>query len=308
MLATAGALPTGPEWGYEFKWDGVRAIVAVTDGRARLFSRNGRAIERSYPEITAWAAQLPAPALLDGEIVALDETGRPSFARLQRRMHVTAPSRALLRAVPVRLYLFDVLRYGAQTALDWPYQRRRALLDGLPLPSGPVDVPPYFTGAQVSADVLAAAEELGLEGVMAKRLDSPYRPGRRSPAWVKVPLLSTAEVVIGGWQPGAGRRSGLIGSLLLGMRDAAGRLCYVGHVGTGFSHAALIELGRRLRPRPDSPFDEPVPREHARHAVWVEPTLVGEVAFRAWTPDRRLRHASWRGLRPDRDPAEARLP
>src|SRR5690606_3917571 len=248
------------------------------------------------------------PALLDGEIVALDDTGRPSFSLLQRRMHALRPSRPLLRAVPIRLYLFDVLQYEAAVTLDWPYQRRRALLDGLTFPPGPVDVPPYWTGPGASEDVLAAAHELGLEGVVAKRLDSPYQMGRRSPDWIKVPLLTTVEVVIGGWKPGAGRRAGTIGSLLMGMHDEAGRLCYVGHVGTGFSDAALRELGRRLRRRAQSPFDEPVPPEHARDAVWVEPEWVGEVVCRTWTRERRLRHPSWRGLRPDRIPEEVRLP
>ncbi|PZM96991.1 MAG: DNA ligase [Actinobacteria bacterium] len=308
MLATAGELPTGPGWGFEFKWDGVRAMVAVERDGVRLLSRNGRAVTASYPELVAWARQLPPPALLDGEIVALDDTGRPSFSLLQRRMHALRPSRPLLRAVPIRLYLFDVLQYEAAVTLDWPYQRRRALLDGLTFPPGPVDVPPYWTGPGASEDVLAAAQELGLEGVVAKRLDSPYQMGRRSPDWIKVPLLTTVEVVIGGWKPGAGRRAGTIGSLLMGMHDEAGRLCYVGHVGTGFSDAALRELGRRLRRRAQSPFDEPVPPEHARDAVWVEPEWVGEVVFRTWTRERRLRHPSWRGLRPDRIPEEVRLP
>ncbi|HEY8533648.1 MAG TPA: non-homologous end-joining DNA ligase [Micromonospora sp.] len=308
MLATAGELPSGPGWGFEFKWDGVRALLAADHRTVRLLSRNGRTVTDSYPELVAWARQLPAPAVLDGEIVAPDPTGRPSFAQLQRRMHVSPPSRLLLRAVPIRLYLFDVLQYGEELTLDWPYQRRRALLDGLTLPPGPVDVPPYWTGAGASEDVLAAAQELGLEGVVAKRLDSPYQMGRRSPYWIKVALLTTAEVVIGGWKPGAGRRAGTIGSLLLGMHDHAGRLCYVGHVGTGFSDAALRELARRLRRRTACPFDEPPPPEHARDAVWVEPEWVGEVVFRTWTPEHRLRHPSWRGLRPDRTPGEVRIP
>ncbi|SDZ16317.1 bifunctional non-homologous end joining protein LigD [Micromonospora pattaloongensis] len=307
MLATAGALPSGAGWGFEFKWDGVRAIVAVADGTVQVISRNGRAVNASYPELVAWAGRLAGPLLLDGEIVALDEAGRPSFSLLQRRMHVTAPGRTLLRAVPVRLYLFDVLQLGAETTMAQPYQRRRAVLEELELPAGPVDVPPHWTGEQASTDLLAAAGELGLEGVVAKRLDSPYQPGRRSASWIKVPLNTTVEVVIGGYKPGGGRRTGLIGSLLLGMYDPDGGLRYVGHVGTGFTHAALVELRRQLRVRPDAPFAEAVPREHARDAVWVEPDRVGEVTFRTWTPERRLRHASWRGLRPDREPAEVLL-
>jgi bifunctional non-homologous end joining protein LigD len=309
MLATAGALPAGPGWGYEFKWDGVRAVAYVAGG-VRLLSRNDRDVTGAYPELMELGDVLAGGrAVLDGEIVALDAEGRPSFAALQRRMHVRTPSAALVHGTPVRFYLFDLLHLDGEDITRRPYHERRAALQELGLAGQRLDTPPYWTG-DAGRDLVTAAADLGLEGVIAKQLDSPYQPGRRSPAWIKVPLNDTVEVIVAGYKPGAGRRAGTIGSLLLGMYDPQGRLSYVGHVGTGFTQAALRDLQQRLNRlrRPDSPFHEPVPREHARHAVWVDPLLVGDVTFRSWTPERRLRHPSWKGLRGDREPAEIRLP
>jgi bifunctional non-homologous end joining protein LigD len=149
-----------------------------------------------------------------------------------------------------------------------------------------------------------------LEGVVAKRLDSRYEPGHRARTWIKIPLRHTQEVIIGGWRPGEGNRAGTIGALLLGVYDETGQLRYAGDIGTGFTDRMLRDLQAMLntRERPSSPFDETVPREHARHAHWTEPELVGEVEYRQWTTDGRLRHASWRGLRPDRNPREIVLP
>ncbi|MEV4546258.1 non-homologous end-joining DNA ligase [Micromonospora echinaurantiaca] len=308
MLATSGGLPGGPGWGYEFKWDGVRAIGYVADG-VRLLSRNDRDVTRAYPELGELARLLSGRrAVLDGEVVALDGEGRPSFAALQRRMHVRAPSAALVGGTPVRMYLFDLLHLDGRDLTSLPYTERRALLQELDLSGQSVDTPPYWTG-DAGRDLATAAADLGLEGVVAKQLDSPYQPGRRSPAWVKVPLNDTVEVIVGGYQPGAGRRAGTVGSLLLGMYDQGDKLAFIGHVGTGFTQAALRDLQQRLDKlrRPDPPFASPVPREHARHAVWVDPVLVGDVTFRSWTPDNRLRHPSWKGLRSDREPTEIRL-
>ncbi|MEV4657296.1 non-homologous end-joining DNA ligase [Micromonospora sp. NPDC049301] len=308
MLATAGALPGGSGWAYEFKWDGVRAIGYVSKG-VRLLSRNDRDITAAYPELGELGQLLTGrQAVLDGEIVALDGKGRPSFSALQHRMHVRAPSAGLVSTTPVRLYVFDLLHLDGQDLTPLPYTERRAALEQLDLSGASVDTPPSWTG-EAGRDLATAAADLGLEGVVAKRLASPYDPGRRSPAWVKVPLNDTIEVVVGGYKPGAGRRAGTIGSLLLGMYDPDDRLTYIGHVGTGFTQTALRDLQGRLNPlrRPDTPFGSPVPPEHARHAVWVEPELVGDVTFRSWTPDQRLRHPSWKGLRSDREPAEIRL-
>jgi bifunctional non-homologous end joining protein LigD len=174
-----------------------------------------------------------------------------------------------------------------------------------------VRTPPFYTDV-AGPDLLAVAADNGLEGVVAKRLNSLYYPGKRSTAWIKTPLRHTQEVIIGGWTEGGGRRSGTLGALLLGVHDQRdGRLRFVGRVGTGFTQAALRDMQAMLeaRARPTGPFDEPIPREDARGAHWVTPDLVGEVEYRQWTPtDNRLRHPSWRGLRPDKSPAEVKAP
>nr|WP_296072211.1 DNA ligase [uncultured Actinoplanes sp.] len=247
-------------------------------------------------------------AVLDGEVVALEPGDRPSFARLQNRMHVATPTAALLHAVPVRYYVFDLLRLDGESVLEFPYARRRELLAGLSLAGTTVRVPTAFTEASGQA-VLHTAELAGYEGVVAKRLSAPYRPGKRSADWTKVPLIRTQEVLIIGWEAGAGRRAGTVGALLLGVHDERGQIRYAGQVGTGFTDAMLRHLQEQLavRERATSPAAG-VPRDHARRARWVEPDMVGEVAFRNWTPDGRLRHPSWRGLRPDRPVTAARRP
>jgi bifunctional non-homologous end joining protein LigD len=306
MLATLGPLPRPPGWGYEFKWDGVRAVIYLDAGRLRVVSRNDREVTDSYPDLRDLLSRFPRRRLvLDAEIVALDPSGAPSFSLLQQRMHVRAPTAALLARVPVQLYVFDLLHQANQSTVDLPYTRRRELLQELTIDDEVARTPPWWTD-EAGDDLMRAAADLGLEGVVAKRLTSPYQPGIRSRFWVKTPLNRTTEVIIGGWAPGEGRRAGLIGSLLLGMYERDGRLTYVGNVGTGFTHQMLTDLARQLRPlrRDTSPFDPPVPRDQARHAHWVEPRLVGEVAYRTLTPDRHLRHPSWRGLRPDRNPEE----
>jgi bifunctional non-homologous end joining protein LigD len=181
-----------------------------------------------------------------------------------------------------------------------PYRERRALLDAAGLAGPNMTVPPWFDGG--GADVLRASRDQGLEGVVAKRTESAYQPDRRSSDWVKVKLTKAQEVVIVGWTPGRGRRQGSIGALLLGVPDNEG-LVYVGRVGTGFTDAMLADLADRLAPlhRDSPPVTGPVPRAQTADARWVEPRLVGEVTFSEWTSDSRLRHPSWRGLRPDKD-------
>ncbi len=306
MLAAAGSLPVGPGWAFEFKYDGVRAVSYVDAAGVQVFSRNRNDVTASYPELRELPALLAGRrAILDGEIVALEPGDRPSFSRLQQRMHNFEPSPALLAAVPVLYYVFDLLVLDGTPTAELPYEQRRALLAGLAVNGDHVRTPAHFADAD-GTTVLKAAELAGLEGVVAKRLDAPYRPGRRSFDWTKVPLIRTQEVIVIGTRPGEGRRAGTIGSLLLGVFDDRDRLAFAGHVGTGFTGAALRELEKQLQPlaRTTPPVPD-VPREHARRAHWVEPALVGEVAFRNWTPDGRLRHASWRGLRPDRVPSAA---
>jgi bifunctional non-homologous end joining protein LigD len=293
MLAVAGELPPDRDrYGLEVKWDGIRAIVRL-DGELKVTGRHGADYTRRYPEISGFGVK---NAAMDGEVVALDRRGRPSFERLQHRMHLTDPEPAMLELYPVTYMPFDLLYLDGTPLFDLTYRDRRLLLDELD-----IGAPPYFPG---ESDLLPATHEQGLEGVVAKRLDSPYRPGVRSPWWVKVKNLSTREVVIGGWKPGKGRRSGGIGSLIMGVYADAG-LTYVGHVGTGFTEAVLDHLYAVLRPLeiPHSPFGGKVPWRNR----WVRPELVGEVAYTMWTDDQRLRHPVWRGLRPDKIPSEVTL-
>ncbi|MFI6535203.1 non-homologous end-joining DNA ligase [Nonomuraea sp. NPDC050547] len=293
MLAMAGDLPAERElYGLEVKWDGIRALIHL-DGGLRVSGRHGAEYTRRYPEISSYGLR---GVIIDGEVVALDHRGLPSFERLQRRMHLTDPEPRMLELYPVTYMPFDLLYLDGTPLFDLPYRDRRALLDELD-----VGAPPYFPG---DSDLLSATHAQGLEGVVAKRLDSPYRPGVRTPWWVKVKNLSTREVVVGGWKPGKGRRAGGIGSLLMGVFTGEG-LTYVGHVGTGFTEATLDELLAMLRPLEiaRSPFVNPVPwRNH-----WVRPDLVGEVAYTMVTDEIRLRHPVWRGLRPDKIPAEVQL-
>lgn len=311
MFASIGDPPVGDGWAVEFKWDGIRALAASTPDGLELTSRNGNDVTGGYPDLAGTAPWTGGvPVLLDGEIVALDAAGRPDFGWLQHRMHVRGPTPELVAAVPVQFFVFDVLQVGGRSLLGETYDVRREVLDGLGLADVPgVAVPPPSVDLP-AARLLEIARAHGLEGVVSKRRRSRYEPGRRSAAWVKSALLRTQEVVIGAWTAGKGRRAGGVGSLLLGAHDASGALRYLGHVGTGFTDAALTDLHRVLAPlahdRP--PFADAVPRPEARDARWVRPVVVGEVVYRRLTHDGRLRHAVWRGLRPDRDAPEIGMP
>jgi bifunctional non-homologous end joining protein LigD len=305
MLASPSTMPPEAEdaqWGYEFKWDGVRAVAAVRGGVLQLTSRKGTPITVRYPEVATLPKSLTGhDAVLDGEIVLLDDAGRPDFGALQNRMHRTGPEVPKLAAArPVTYLVFDLLSWDGEDLLDRPYAERRSRLDELGIAGHRWVTTPWFEGG--GADVLAASQENRLEGVVAKRLTSVYRPGVRSPDWRKIKNVRAQSVVVGGWRPGQGRRSGGIGSLLFGVPDDEGRLIYAGHVGTGFSDQDLDDLHRMLTPRKGSPFHGTLPREITRDAHWVEPDLVGEVAFSEWTADRRLRHPAWRGVRDDLEP------
>lgn len=305
MVATlADALPADDErWAYEMKWDGVRAVVHVEGGRATAWSRNDIDITNTYPELRAMAESMGSTqAVLDGELVALDPDGRPSFELLQPRMHVSGAARIrrLTVTVPVTYFIFDVLHLDGRSTMSAPYRERRALLEDLDLSGPSWRTPPAWFGGGPA--VLAAAREQNLEGVVAKQIESAYQPGARSRSWLKIKNLRTQEVLIAGWRPGQGRRADGIGSLLLAIPTADG-LRYAGKVGTGFTTAALQDLQRRLGPLATnlSPLGDEVPRADARGAHWVRPELVGEVRFTEWTRDGRLRHPAWRGLRPDKN-------
>ncbi|WP_395244597.1 ATP-dependent DNA ligase [Agromyces sp. MMS24-K17] len=309
MLATpgdVGRLP-GDDWALEWKWDGVRILARTEGDAARLGSRNGRDETARYPEFARLGAALRADALVDGEIVALDEEGRPSFGLLQRRMNVADPREiaALVASVPVRLLLFDVLEVAGTSTVDEPYAQRRARLERLVRPGSgvPVEVPALADGD--AADALAEAEALGLEGLVAKRRASRYRPGVRSDDWRKLKVTRTQEVVIGGYRRGTGTRTGRIRSLLVGLPRDDGRLDYAGRVGSGLGERTLDALLAALRPLEvdTSPFAA-VPAPDAVDAQWVEPLVVAEIEFGEWTGTGVARHPRWRGLRPDREPGE----
>lgn len=300
MLAVTGELPSGPDWAYEFKWDGVRAISDTAAGTTRLYARSGTEITAAYPELTALGSQVP-DAVLDGEVVVLTDQGLPSFTALAERMHVRDRARAarLAAALPVTYMIFDVLRLGGEDLTGWPYEDRRDALERLGLGGPHWAVPPVFPDGPTT---YAVAGEHGLEGVVAKRRASVYRPGVRSPDWVKVKLEVTADFVIGGWRPGARK----IGGLLIGVPVAGGRLAFRGRVGGGIGSAAERQLLRVLEPlrTGSSPFAGDVPREDARGAIWVRPEIVVEVKYGQRTPDGRLRFPRFLRLRPDRTPEE----
>lgn len=298
---------SSPSW-VEVKWDGIRAIGSWSAGRMRMHARSGIDITARYPELTADGAPfLPVDdAIVDGEVVAFDAQGRPSFSLLQNRMHLTRPreiEREVIRT-PVVYLLFDLLRLDGHDLTGMPLRQRRTLLQDLASDlDAPVRVPPVFDDVDAAWE---ASDEFGLEGVVVKDPASRYRPGVRSPSWLKLKHTRTQEAVIVGIRPGKGDREGAIGSLLLAVPDTAGgALRYVGRVGTGFSERILQDLQGTLAPlRIDTAPLEGVPALDASDALWVRPELVGEVEFANWTPDGSLRHARWRGLRSDKTPAE----
>jgi len=311
MLAVTGPAPRDPDhWALEMKWDGVRALAYIERGQVRLMSRTERDITVAYPELARLgAATIPTShkqLLLDGEIVVFGEGGWPEFEALQPRMHVGSASQAALLAgqTPVTYLVFDLLQLDGRPLLDLEYTQRRALLEELALAGPYWQTPPWFPGGDFDA-VRSVSLAHGMEGVVAKRLDSRYVPGVRTGSWRKIKNVRTQEAVVAGYKPGKGNRTGQVGSLLIGVNDASG-LVYAGHVGTGFTDETLRLLGDRLRPlrRPDSPFDGPVPPEHARPAVWVEPRLVVQVSFDRWTKAGRMRAPVYKGLRDDIDPSD----
>ncbi|HET9162820.1 MAG TPA: DNA ligase D [Solirubrobacterales bacterium] len=304
MLARLSQLPASDEgWAVEVKWDGVRAIAYCRPGRLELQSRNLNDITAQYPEVRRLSRQLGArDAVLDGELVAFDEQGRPSFERLQQRIHQTAESvvRRRMRSHPVTYVIFDLLHLEGRDLMGEPYSRRRELLEGLELAGESWQTPAYSTGH--ASELLAASAEQKLEGIVLKRLDGRYAPGKRTGSWLKVKNLGRQEFVIGGWQPGEGRRRNRLGAILIGYFETEkGRreLRYAGKVGTGFSDRDLDELLERLRPlaRKANPF---AGRRGPRDANFVEPRLVAEIEFRQLTAEGLVRHGSFKGLREDK--------
>ena len=318
MLAKAGELPPRAQqerWGHEVKWDGIRALLWCDHGQVRIESRTQREITDRYPEVKpigrALAARGLLEVLLDGELVALDEQGKPSFERLQGRMNAgsEAAIKRAARGAPVTYVIFDLLHRDGRSLLDTPYEQRREQLDQLDLDGAAWRVPAFHRGN--GSALLAATREQGLEGIVAKRLDSRYEPGRRSGAWLKLRNRLRQELVIGGWLPGEGNRAGRIGALLVGDRDEpGGPLRYAGRVGSGLSEAQLDDLLDRLTAleRRTRPFAPPARRAASttipRAARWVEPVLVAEVEYTERTREGVLRQPVFKGLRDDKPPEQ----
>jgi bifunctional non-homologous end joining protein LigD len=298
MLATlTEGLPRGDEWLFEVKWDGYRALGYVREGEAKLVSRNGNDLTGRFPDLAKALAQaVRSPAcVVDGEVCALDEQGRPSFSAMQQGK----PGTAIVYAV------FDVLEIDGAPVLDLPLTERHARLEQLlDTRSTTVRLSPLFADGDA---LLQAAAEQKLEGVMAKRATSPYVEGKRTRHWLKIKTHGRQEFVICGWTKGQGRRVGSFGSLVLGAyRD--GELQWVGNCGTGFTERDIDELRAKLEPlRVDaSPFAvvPKMPKVPRADVVWVEPRLVCEVEFVEWTHEGHLRAPSFQGLRDDKAPAE----
>lgn len=311
MLATlAHGLPAGDGWAFEVKWDGVRALAFLPPGGPlRFVGRRGTDYTPRYPELAGLAEALGGCGgiVLDGEIVACDEQGRPSFGLLQHRMHLTIPSEIRRRQaeIPVQFAMFDACWLNGTSLVDRTWADRRAVLEGLDVGQDKAwQVPRAQVGG--GEELLEATRRAGLEGLVAKRVDSVYEPGRRSRSWLKVKNVRTQEMVIGGWVEGDRGRAGQIGALLIGVYDDDGNLQPAGKVGTGFTQAVLADLQRRLRALAvdESPFARPIPEQRVAH--FVRPELVAEVGFGEWTGTGTLRHPRYLGLREDKAAADVR--
>jgi bifunctional non-homologous end joining protein LigD len=319
MLAKNGRIPESDsdEWAYEIKWDGIRALGYAEHGRWFMLSRRLEDVTARYPELAPIGELLAErAAILDGEVVALDEDGRPRFQLIQSRMGLTSPSVIKARAArtPVDYVIFDLLHLDGHSVRELPYTRRRELLEELGLDGPRWRTPRYRHGG--GASLLEAARLQGLEGIVAKRCDSPYRTGRRSSEWVKERVWRTQEFVVGGYIPGEGRRSNRVGSLLVGYYDRRASelgkgesqtLHFAGAVGSGLTEELIESLTRELhgRERSSSPFDVGAPTgPKARTAVWCEPELVCEASWTEWTNEGTLRQPAFKAMRDDKDPRE----
>ena len=305
MLATlANAPPRGNDWTFEIKYDGVRVLAGKDGDDVLMLGRSGENITARYPELAAALAALPASRfLVDGEIVAEDETGRPSFQLLQARMRLTRPRDviAVAQEVPVRAIFFDCLALEGHDLRRMPLERRLELLSRTLPPLGVVSRSPHWRGD--GDHFLAAANDVGLEGIVGKKLSSTYS-GRRSPEWVKIKCQRRQEFVIGGWSDPQGSRAAF-GALHIGVHED-GKLVYVTKVGTGFDDALLASIAKLMKPleRATTPFEVDSPGGKGNH--WVEPRLVCEVRFTEWTREGGLRHPTFLGLRTDKKPEDMR--
>ncbi|MEP7179902.1 MAG: non-homologous end-joining DNA ligase [Pseudonocardiales bacterium] len=302
MLATAVTqLPTEPGWAFEFKWDGVRALMDVSGQGVIIRSRAGNDVTAAYPELVALARDID-DALLDGEIVAF-QAGTPSFEVLQTRMHVrsVAEARRLAGHAPVTFVAFELLRHYGVDLSGRPYAERRATLERWAADRPDWTISPVFDDGEATA---AAAREHGLEGVLAKRLDAPYTPGSRSPAWQKLRFVRAGDFVVVGWEAASDSAKEL-SSLVLGHYRDGGELAFAGKVGSGLRGPDITRIQAALVARAGCPLPAAPARTAGRTVHWVEPTVVVEVEFVSWTAEGRLRHPVFRGVRSDKRADEA---
>ena len=307
MLAT---LITDPfddnRWAFEPKWDGVRTF-AVCNGASQLISRNQRDITVAYPELGDMHRRLAGKdAIVDGEIVAF-EGGVPSFEKLQSRIHVRDPREIerLRTLIPVAYIAFDLVYIDGRDLTALPYVERRERLESSLEPTATLQVSPRH--AEHGTQLFEAARAQGLEGIVAKRLDSRYESGARSKSWLKVKTTFEADVVVAGWNEGGGGRNGRLGSLVCAAYER-GRLRYVGSVGTGFTQASHARMEAELRSRPadEVPFPPQTLKDkrELRQAHWVRPDLVAMIEFRQLTSAGKLRAPAFKGVREDKEPQE----
>lgn len=298
MLATRGTrIPNGDEWVHEVKWDGVRAIIEVREGRLRVWSRRENDVTITYPEMQELLDHLPDDTVLDGEIVVFED-GVPTFAAIADRMNITSPGRAAqaARSKPVTLLIFDVLRLGGTDVTGQPWHQRRALLEALELTGPRWQTPPTYEDGTGLHD---ATLESGLEGIVSKKRNSRYVPGARSEAWLKFPHRFLASYVIGGWH-GETDTPGKLGSVYVGVPRGDG-LAFRGKVGSGLAGKAGAMLQEVLEsiPSNSNPFVTPIPREDLPGTHWVEPLLVIDIAAMGLSRELRLRAPSYQRVRPD---------
>ncbi len=311
MLARVSDGPfDDPGWVYEPKWDGVRAL-AVCDEATRLVSRRGNDITTGYPELSGLHDRLVAlDAIVDGEIVAFED-GKPSFQKLQQRMHVRNEHQlsALVRKSPVTFMVFDLIYLDGASLIGEPLERRRQLLEDIVVPDDRIQASPTIFGE--GTVLYQAAVDQGLEGIVAKRLDSPYEPGKRSPAWLKIKTVLDLDAVVVGWTEGSGSRDGTLGSLVLALYDEERGLRHVGNVGTGFNRESLADAVDRLGKLPvsENPFEAAALKgsPELRKAHWVAPTLVATLEYRELTNAGRLRAPAFKGFREDKAPEDCTI-
>lgn len=306
MMATLADEPfDDPAWSFEPKWDGVRALVHI-DGDPRAISRNGNDITAAYPELGELAQSLGPGSVVDGEIVAFAQ-GRPSFELLQSRMHLRDPARirSLMARVPIVFMAFDLLVDEGEDIMSLPLSARRSRLEASIVESEHVRLSPRVIGDGTA--LYDAAVEQRLEGIVAKRLDSRYEPGKRSRSWRKVKLVHEVDAIVVGWRPGSGGRSGSVGSIALGLYDD-GDLRYIGSVGSGFDSRALGAMTELLAHYTiDDPPLDAAGIQAADEITWVRPELVAVVEYREVTSTTHLRAPVFKGMRPDKSAGECTI-